>query len=393
MTFQYIVASDNGNSTIKQVINGEYNTYKEIQPALIKPMLTLPTFPETDEEKSVANLFDNLIVNITSPAVKLGGFYAVGKKAQKIGGARNMNIFVGKKHKDDIPLIASFAMIAGKGVQEYYEKNAEFPDSLDIEIAYSSALPALEFTPETAKYLENRFAKEKHIVQVYVTKKPTLVNLKFTDVKVTQEGNPAVFAIINGDKVLLKDYIELYKNEQNIKNENFANKKIITIDIGDGTTELIYTINGKPIVEYCRGLKNGVGHATQEASLHMQQTVNLQLDLTRQDFMKAVLDNRNHLHSEAKFSMTQATQVKAFDLLTEIQNMYQNIVKGDATIFLVIGGGSSTFKDALYDDLKQYAEDNNVKLLWIPTKYAATINVEGLDFLNKKIFFPEKVKK
>lgn len=389
MKLKYVVASDNGNSTIKEIINGEFNTYKEIQPSLIRPILTLPTFAETDENKSVADLFDNLIVNVTSPSIKLNGLYAVGKKAQKMGGARNMNIFVGKKHKDDIPLIASFAMIAAKGVQEYYQQKNELPDVLDVEIEYSSALPALEFTPETARFLQNRFLKEQHIVQIYATKDPVLVNLKFIAAKVTQEGNPAVFAVVSGDEELLVDYNKLYEPKSN---EEFAHEKIITIDIGDGTTELIYTINGKPIVEYCRGLKNGVGHAAEEASLHMQQTLNLQLDLTRQDFMKAVLDKNNHLHSEAKMSMIHATQVKAFDLLTEVQNMYQNIVKGDATLFLVIGGGSSTFHDALHDELKEYADDNDVKMLWIPAPRAATINVEGLDFLNKKIFFPKEVK-
>lgn len=384
MTYELKVASDNGNSTIKETIRSEETKVTVIQPSLIKPILTLPNFAETAEENAVNNLYDNLIVNITSSALKIGGLYAVGKKAQKLGGARNMNIHIGKKHKDDLPVVASLAMIAARAVQLDYKSKENLSNEIEVEVEYSSALPAIEYSTEAAKHLEDRFKDGVHIVQVYAVKKPVTVRITFSKCKVTQEGNPAVFALISGDEDLLSDYNKQYTKRTNLE---FQHEKILTIDIGDGTTELIYTVNGKPVVEYCRGLKNGVGHAADEANKLLEQTLDLELHMNRQDFMQAVLDNDNHFHADAQLSMTRATEIKAMDLLTEVQDVFQNVIKGDATIFMVIGGGSATFRSALYDDLLEYANDNDVKLLWIPEKHAALINMIGLDFLNQKLFF------
>lgn len=384
MVYKIKTASDNGNSTIKETIRSEESKVTVIQPSLIKPLLTAPAFPETNEETAVANLHDNLIVNITSNALRIGGLYAVGKKAQKLGGARNMNIHVGKKHKDDLPVVASLAMIAARAVQIDYKAKGSLSNEIEVEVEYSSALPAIEYSVEAAKHLEERFKDGTHIVQVYAVKQPVTVRLTFSGCKVTQEGNPAVFAIVSGDEDLLIDYNKHYTKRSNV---DFQHEKILTIDIGDGTTELIYTVNGKPVVEYCRGLKNGVGHAADEANKLLEQTLDLELHMNRQDFMQAVLDNDNHFHADAQLSMTRATEIKSMDLLTEIQDVFQTVVKGDVTIFMVIGGGSATFRSALYDDLLEYANDNDVKMLWIPEKYAALINMLGLDFLNQKLFF------
>lgn len=384
MVYTYKAAFDNGNSSVKGIIRNKETKSTEVQPSLVKPILTLPAFTETSVDNAVANLFDNLIVNITSNALKIGGLYAVGTKAQKLGSARNMNIHVGKKHKDDIPVIASLSMIAAKAVQDDFKEKGSLSSEIEAEVCYSSALPAIEFTPETAKFLEERFTENSHVVQVYAMKKPVTVRLTFKKVKITQEGNPAVFAIISGDEELLADY---NKNYESKINRDFQKEKILTIDIGDGTTELIYTVNGKPITEYCKGLQNGVGHAADEANKLLEKTLDLEMHMKRQDFMNAVLDTDNHFNADAQLSMTRATQIKAMDLLVDIQETFQNTLKGDATIFLVIGGGAATFRSALYDDLLEYGKDNDVKLLWVPDKYAALINVLGLDFLNQKLFF------
>lgn len=384
MGYKYRSSLDNGNSSAKARIRNENGVEKIHQKSLVKPFLTLPTFSETSLATAVANLYDNMIVHVTSPSVKLNGLYAVGEKARKLGKARNMNIHIGKKHTDDIPVIMGLSIIACKAVRDDFKEKEELSKEIDVEVEYSSALPATEFTPENAKFFEKRLLNGPHIVDVYATSHPVTVRITFKEVKVTQEGNPAVFAIVSGEESLLDDYNNIYSPAVN---SDFQFEKILSIDIGDGTTELVYTVNGKPITEWCKGVRNGVGHAADEANKLLEENLSLELRMNRQEFMDAVLDESNKIHSDAQYAMSQATAIKSQELLDEIQDMYQDVLKGDVGVFAVFGGGAATFRSALYEDLLEYANANDVKLLWIPDKYAAFINVLGLDFLNEQLFF------
>ena len=67
-------------------------------------------------------------------------------------------------------------------------------------------------------------------------------------------------------------------------------------------------------------------------------------------------------------------------------------MSNETEIFAVYGGGSIEFKEEMYEELKKYSELENAKVLWIPTKFAVTMNVVGLDNLNKNLFYAEELK-
>lgn len=64
------IKNDFGNSTNKMYYNGK----KLVQPSTIKRLTEQPAIAEGNLEKHMANLFDELTVNITSPALKRSGF-------------------------------------------------------------------------------------------------------------------------------------------------------------------------------------------------------------------------------------------------------------------------------------------------------------------------------
>src|SRR5699024_10903468 len=106
----------------------------------------------------------------------------------------------------------------------------------------------------------------EHIVILYIGDKSVTVKLTFEKTKVTQEGVPALYALIESDKSILDDYNQFYKKEPAIEPEELHDKKFLHVDIGDGTTEYIYTVGLNPVNDACSGERRGVGHATEEAT-------------------------------------------------------------------------------------------------------------------------------
>jgi len=382
---KYRLATDVGNSTSKNIIFS-YETGKKTAMKLksvIAPMLVLPTFSEDDETQAVANLVNNLVVHITSQSVPVG-LYAVGEKAIKVPGNRNMNIRTGSKHKHDIPVVMPLATIAAKAVQDHYASEQTLPNELDVTVNYSSAIPAREFTPEIARELESRL-RGNHIVTVYATSKPVKVNVNFEGVRVTQEGIPATYAIVEGGDALLSEYRKKY--DAITVNKDYAKKKLLLVDIGDGTTEFVYVANGKPDTDLSDGDRFGVGHAAEAAKKLFDQETKTNIKMNRQQYMDAVLDTTHHYHKDAKHALEMANIQQAHSIAEFVQDMFLDTLAGNVDEIVVLGGGSATFKNALQPLLYSFAEEVNSKVLWIPEKFAPNLNAIGLDILNEKAFY------
>src|SRR5690606_30372298 len=132
------VANDIGNSTTKMIINEKL----ERQPSVVKRVLTKPNVSEANVKKNVENLFDELLVHITSKAIKRDGLFMIGKRAnQTADKVENMNITLGEKHKHDIPVLMTLSMNAASAVQLAFHETKELPKSLNVNLVMSTAIP------------------------------------------------------------------------------------------------------------------------------------------------------------------------------------------------------------------------------------------------------------
>lgn len=389
--YNIVLAGDNGNSKFKGFLTFEdlMEVYIE-EKSLTSKLTSLPMFPDEDLDKSVINLTDNMIVELTSKSLKIPGMYAVGEKASKVGRSRNMNIAIGSKHDDDLPVIQTLALIATKVVEKDFKETGRLAEVLYVNVDYSTAIPATEYTKQTAHKLESKFLNEEHTVTLHVADKEYVtVKINFSRVKVTQEGNPATFAFVYGPEGILNEFKKDYPNE-NVTNNYFEDKKILHADIGDGTTEFIYTVAGKPIADASSGERLGVGHAAKDALNTFKKEINLNLKLNRQDFMDAVIDELHVQHDEAKNAMLLATIDQSQAITEKIEEVYTDVLRGDLEVIAVFGGGAVQFKPDLKDMLQELSQKLNVKVLWIPDEYASKINAIGLNELNKRVFFIKK---
>ena len=386
-----LVAVDIGNSETEMIFDGVLCR----QPSVVKSIPKKPNIPEEKVSRRIANLLDEMIVHISSNAVKKQGLYFVGERAASSGqNLMNMNILLGNKHKNDIPVIMTLSMIAAREIQSYYQENKKLPEDnfLRTEIDFSTMIPASEYNKERASFLQDRFKGNTHTVIVNVGETLVTVSIKFNRVKVTQEGIPAHYALIQGKEDILDTFKETYSEDLTQKNVNpmdFKDKKILMVNIGDGSTEYIYIKNMNPVSDACSGEQKGIGHATEQAIQILKEQMDSGFSINRQQFMKIYRNPDHNLHEVVKPTLTDAKMIQAEEIIESISEKVLTELSGECQYILVYGGGSIELKDVMFEDLLDFSNNNFVKLLWIPEQYAVDLDVTGLDILNEKVFFKQ----
>ncbi|WP_348622632.1 ParM/StbA family protein [Paenibacillus polymyxa] len=394
---KYNIDNDFGNSTNKMYINGQ----RVDQPSVVKRIFGSVPVTEGSTEQNIFNLFNQLNVHITSPALKRDGHFIVGERAlQNPDKSENMNIKIGNKAEHDIPVIMSLSSTAAYAVKDYFEAKGKLPKTLDIEGVLAGCIPASEWSPNKARYLEERFTgtngePTSHIVIVYVGYEKVTVTITYSKAKITQEGVPGLYALIEAKEDILANFRELYKGNPKVigmTQRDLASKKGLGIDIGSGTTEYIHTHGVNPMLDTCDGKKRGVGHASEEAAKLLNSELGNRLNINRQRFDNILLDVDSNYHDLAVNFMDEAQYSEAKNIMEDVEERY-SVISGDIDFIWVFGGGSITFKKDLYPQLVKFAQEVHCLVLWIPEKYAIDLNIKGLKILHEKVFFKAEVDK
>ncbi|MGG3663014.1 ParM/StbA family protein [Bacillus gobiensis] len=381
---------DIGNAKTELAFESDKQLQLVRQPSVIS---YLPRTPESNDlplDQVMKNLLDNLIVNISSPSIKRNGDYYVGKKAMQHDGIKtNMTINLGGKSTHDLPIITSLSLIAATTVKNHYENEGELPESLSINMKMATAIPSSEYNRQNAKTLEDRF-KTKHIVTLYVGEHQVLTSIKVTECKVTEEGRTAMLAFLNSDKDILDDFNEVYGESKNPS--DFLKARTLHSDIGDGTSEFVVIEGANPVQGLSKGKRLGVGHASDLAITLLRDQLNISDKFTRQQ-LQEWLGKDNEKGNLARSLMQEATYGQALSILEEIQLSFQELASSDVDYIFIHGGGSITFKEDLQNELMSFAEHNHFKVVWIPEKYATTMNSRGTFQLAKMLFSRSVAKK
>ena len=378
-------SADVGNSSTKIIMVDEIVGVKaRKQPTVVSYLPRVPQFEDQDTDTLVANLHKNIIVNVSSNGIKRGGLFAVGDIANTLGGS-GLNIQQHKKAEHDYTLIQPLAMLAVNAVQSVYSQDKELPGSISLELEYATAIPVVDYSKAEARALEARWMDAPHNLIVYVGEgQQVQVSITVKGAKVVQEGIPAFYAIVEGASTLFGDYNKRYGIGYNGK--DFAMRKMLFVDIGEGTLELIVIVDGKPVVIKSDGFRYGVGHAAEKALVSFKDANNFRAELTRSNFMKKVLDRSDKWHSEASEALRGAIYEQEQKIYDAIIATIENVLLSDLDDVVVFGGGTNTFIE-LKERLIQYTDQYKMRVLWIDGKEAALLNALGLHNLNEKVFF------
>lgn len=379
-----VIGIDIGNAKTELFFETKDGEKSVRQPSVISYLLKSPDAPDLTENQVVSSLLDNLMVTISSKAIKKNGLYYVGNKALQHAGIKtNMNLDLGGKNDHDVPLITSLSMVAASAIKEHYEQHKELPENMNIELKMVTAIPSSEFSSKKGEHLEDRF-KERHTVIVHVGNEEILTSIKVSECKVTEEGKTAMLAFYESDPSILHHYNDLYK--ENKVPSDFDEATSLHTDIGDGTTEFTVIKGLSPLPGLSNGKHFGVGHASMDAiSLLRETSMNIPNDFTRQQLQEWLKQDSERGQLVRSF-MKQATYNQSTLILEEIQTAYQKLASSNVDYLFVHGGGSITFEDPLKNELVNFARDNYTKVVWIPKEYATQMNSRGTYSLAKMLY-------
>jgi plasmid segregation protein ParM len=406
MKFNFFVGNDIGNSELDMYVDGKLIR----QPNVYAAAGNNPwADDDLDVQKNLKNIYDNLVVSIVSPAVHTG-LYLIGKHALKTVGENVVGLYVkGNYAKSDqeVPYINTLAVIAARAVEKAYAGGKDV-ESIELVIDMATALPVKQHTPANIEKMNKKFTGASHNVTVHlgVTKKVD-VKINFDSVQILSEGTPPVFALqldregnwrngsYSGEDTsndLFEEFIKTYNLESDTDGSYLDGKNLLHVDVGDGTTDDPYTIGDRVDKDFCSGINHGVGHAIQDAvgdlislAPHAFNSISRQ---QYSDILKSQFSNRPHKFlAEALQAFNPHCENQVNQIIKHVSDQVLKIGANEIDVLTVYGGGSILMRNQLYPRLKKLADDSRFQLLYVPSKYAVTLNAEGLDyFVRSEIF-------
>ncbi|MFS0725435.1 hypothetical protein [Paenibacillus sp. 1P07SE] len=387
MNLHFYVGNDNGNSEHDLIIDGKLIQ----QPNVNCTVDEIPWSDEQPPESFIKNLHEQLVVTIDSPSARPGMYY-VGKFALESGEVLdNLQIGIDLKSDMDLPVINTLAQIAAAAVQKGYEQEKKIPAQLDVEVDMATALPVTQHSDETAAKFEKRFTSGTHHVTVHLGLQRVAVKIVFPFTKVVPEATPVIFTLQKdaegnwreGD--IFKEFTETYKIDKKFNGSYFKDKRILHVDIGDGSTEYPITEGNKFLRQFVYGTHHGAGYAIEEALDEFNRLIHLP-DSPRQFFSDVLKNPKHKYHARAIKTLKRPMETQVRQI---VQNVKRQLAKArnEIDLICVYGGGSILMRSVLHQQLTELVAEREMQLLYIPAEYAVQLNAMGLDaFVRGKIY-------
>ncbi|SFT23938.1 ParM/StbA family protein [Paenibacillus sp. BC26] len=387
MNYHFFVGNDNGNSEHDLIIDGKLIQ----QPNVNCRVDELPWSEEQAPESFVRNLQDQLVVTVDSPAARPGMYY-VGKFALESGEIIDtIQIGIDSKSEMDLPVINTLAQIAALAVQKAFEDEKKIPSQIDVEVDMATALPVTQHTDESSARFEKRFTSDVHHVTVHLGVQRVAVKVSFPFVKVVPEATPVIFTLQKdaagnwreGD--IFADFAATYGLEKKFNGSYFKDKRILHVDIGDGSTEYPITEGNKFLRQFIHGSHHGAGYAIEEALQEFNRLIHLP-DSPRQFFSDVLKNPKHKYHARALKTLRRPLESQVKQIVQHVKKQLTK-ARNEIDLICVYGGGSILMRTVLYPYLKEACDEREIKLLYMPSDYAVELNATGLDaFVRGKIY-------
>lgn len=393
MKLHFYVGNDNGNSEQDIIIDGKLLQLPNVNCMVDK-------LPWNDgvtmvDEKVIKNLHNQLVVTIHSPAARPGIYY-VGLYALESGEILdNMQVGIDNKSEVELPMVNTLANIAAVGVQKAYQAERQLPEKIEIEVDMATALPITQHTEEASVRFQKKFMDGKHRVTVHIGNIRVDVEITFIYVKVVPEGCPVIFALQAMRKEKMNELNRMYApngqegyfngifDEFNalygmrIDGRYFEDKRILHDDIGDGTSEYPVTEGKVFLKQFIHGSNHGAGHAIEEALPAFNNLIHIP-DSPRQYFSDVLKNSAHKYYSKAMQTIRFALQNQAKENVKHVVRQLTRL-RNEVDIIAVYGGSSILMRPMLFEKLKALCDEREIKLFYVPAKYAVTLNAIGLD--------------
>lgn len=387
MNYHFFVGNDNGNSEHDLMIDGRLIK----QPNVNCRVDELPWREEQAPEGFIKNLQDQLVVTIDSPSAQPGMYY-IGKFALESGEILdNIQIGIDSKSEMDLPVVNTLAQIAAVAVQKAYEEEKHIPAQLDIEVDMATALPVTQHTDESSAKFEKQFTSGRHHVTVHLGILRVSVNIVFPFVKVVPEATPVIFTLQKDaagnwrEGEIFAEFAASYGIDKKFNGSFFKDKRILHVDIGDGSTEYPITEGNRFLRQFVHGSHHGAGYAIEEALQEFNRLIHLP-DSPRQFFSDVLKNPKHKYHARALKTLRRPLESQVKQIVQHVKKQLTK-ARNEIDLICVYGGGSILMQAILYPYLKELCDVREIKLFYIPAEFAVELNATGLDaFVRGKIY-------
>lgn len=389
MDFFFKVGGDCGNS--------EYDIY--INKTLIKQpnvnveVDVLNAYDDQGSEAILSDIMNKIVVSIDSNSCS-SGTYLIGNSALKSGEVlNNFQVGLDKKSSSELPIINTLGLIACYSVKEYFEQNQEIPKKISVNVDMTTSLPIGEYfeNDNNKRNFKNKFEEEIHYVTVHLGKQRVRVEIDFEYVKVVPEATPVVFSLIEDkdgnvrEGEFFKEFLKENSHFDKISGDFFSNKRILHLDVGDGTTEVPITEGISPLPQFSQGYHYGVGHAIENSLEKYAQLVNLP-SVQRQELSDVLKNPKHKYYNRAIKAIVPHLKVQGREILKKVKQQITR-ANNEVDILVVYGGGSILLRKVIEPSLKLLCKEREIDLFYVSSEYAVTMNAEGLsNFVNGAIF-------
>lgn len=396
MTIHLNIANDSGNGFMKE----EFNNHRFKQPSVIAEVRKgkEPT-PINDLEnpgrvsETINEILDNQYVTIDSPGVNANGKYFVSTRAQNSTMTQvGYNIMSEQPKSDsDVGIICLLSEIAGYSLKQLYEETKELPETIKVVVDnMTTALPISDFKVKSnQEKLINRFTKGSHLVMINNFETPIPVNITFKNVLVNPEGAIGQYALIGDPHEkgtirqdgIFDDFVKENALEESIDGEYVQNAgKVISIDIGDYTTDISVMDGFTPYEDANQSLKLGIGSITNYAIDDLKAKYPSVPMPKRQDFTEEVINGKTKRADLFREELEDQMPQLVNSIIDRLRETF-TALRGDAGLIVVHGGGAIPTRSVLEPALKELIKEVmifEIPVMYIPEEYSQWLNLDGL---------------
>ncbi|MCR8987694.1 hypothetical protein NW801_22140 [Brevibacillus laterosporus] len=202
--------------------------------------------------------------------------------------------------------------------------------------------------------------------------------------------------IKRGEKNWIDEDGEIYATFQNKKGKvilesvtcsgkYFESRRVLHVDIGDGTTELPVTEGTSILREYIDGIPQGVGQALERSIPYFNKETFI-TDNNRQFLADVLADKRHKYHAKAVKATDEHFLSQAKTIAGRVEAQLQK-TRGLVDVVSIYGGGSIALQKKLMPLIKKDVEKREIFLFYISKEFAVNMNAWGLwVFVNTPIF-------
>ncbi|UUZ91385.1 hypothetical protein LJK87_37945 [Paenibacillus sp. P25] len=238
-----------------------------------------------------------------------------------------------------------------------------------------------QHTDETSAKFEKRFMSGSHHVTVHLGTHRVAVKIVFPFTKVVPEATPVIFTLQKdadgnwreGD--IFREFAEHYELDKKFNGAYFKDKRILHVDIGDGSTEYPITEGNKFLRQFVHGDHHGAGYAIEEALEEFNRLIHLP-DSPRQFFSDVIKNPKHKYYARAIKTLKRPLESQVRQI---IQNVKRQLTKArnEIDLICVYGGGSILMRSILFPQLEELCAEREMKVAVYPGRVCGADERDG----------------